>query len=161
MNEGLLLLLILMAGIPPVVALFIVVKVLFPGIVERTRQAAEEAAGRSFGLGLVNGLFLGATMLALFALGESASIQLLNLLGLLVLALLTLGVTFGLSGMVQLVGARLLPEGSELRRTILGAVALILACLTPFVGWFGLLPYVSLHGLGAFVVARFRYDRTA
>jgi hypothetical protein len=156
MDQELALLILLITGLPTLVALFIVLEVLFRGVVERTRQVAEEVAGRSFVVGLVNGLFLGAVTLALFALGESSGSQFFNLLGLLVLAVLTLGVTFGLSGMVQLIGARLSPEGSELRRTTLGAVALILACLTPFVGWFGLLPYVALHGLGGFVIARFR-----
>jgi len=161
MDQGLALLILLIAGIPTLVALFIVLEVLFPNIVARTRHVAEEVAGRSFVVGLVNGIFLGAVMLALFALGESAGSQFFNLLGLLVLAVLTLGVAFGLSGMVQLIGLRLSPEGSQLRRTTLGAFALILAGLTPFVGWFGLLPYVALHGLGAFVIARFRRDRNA
>ena len=156
MDEGLTLLILVLAGIPTLVAFFVVLEVLFPHVVESTRQVAEETAARSFALGLVNGLFLGAVALALFALGESVGSDLFGLLGLLVLALLALGITFGLVGMVQLIGTRLAPGGSSLRRTLLGAVALVLAILTPFVGWFGLFPYVALRGLGGFVVSRVR-----
>ena len=156
MDEGLALLILLIASIPTLIALFVVLEVLFPHVVESTRQVAEMAAGRSFAVGLVNGFFLGAVMLALFALGDSTGNQLFSLLGLLVLILLALGLAFGLVGMVQLIGVRLAPAGSPLRRTVLGAVALVLASLTPFVGWFGLLPYVALRGLGGFVVSRVR-----
>ncbi len=35
----------------------------------------------------------------------------------------------------------------------LGALVLVLACLTPLVGWLGFFPYVALRGLGGLVVA--------
>ena len=57
--------------------------------------------------------------------------------------------------MVQIVGARLMPGGQGLRPAIWGTVALTLGCLTPYVGWFGLLPYVVIRGLGAFVLTLF------
>jgi hypothetical protein len=156
MNEGLILLIVLIAASPCLVALFTVLEVLFPRVVASTRRAAEEVAGRAFVVGLVNALFLGAVAVALFAVGEEQRNNLANVLGLLVLALLGLGVTFGLAGMVQLIGTRLVPERSERWRTILGATALILACFTPLVGWLGLLPYVGLLGLGAFIIGHFR-----
>ena len=40
-----------------------------------------------------------------------------------------------------------------MRRLLLGALVLVLACLAPLVGWPGLFPYVALRGLGGLVVA--------
>jgi hypothetical protein len=41
-------------------------------------------------------------------------------------------------------------------RTAYGAVILALACALPFIGWFGLLPYAGLLGIGAFILSFFQ-----
>jgi hypothetical protein len=158
MNQPLAAFLLITGSALCLVALFLVLETLFPRLVARTHDAAEAMPGRAFLLGLVNFLFLFALLAVLSALGENLRIGALQLLALLVLALLLILLTFGLAGVAQLLGARLAPERGPLARTLWGAAALTLACLTPFLGWFGLLPYTALLGLGAFILSWFRRD---
>ncbi len=62
----------------------------------------------------------------------------------------------GLAGAVKLIGERLLPERSHHQQMVWGGLATVLGCLTPFIGWFGLFPYVALLGFGAFILSWFR-----
>ncbi|HYE05259.1 MAG TPA: hypothetical protein VEL07_06990 [Planctomycetota bacterium] len=72
------------------------------------------------------------------------------------LALAALGV-IGSAGLAHAVGDSI-GEGEPAQRLRRGAMALASACLTPFVGWFVLLPWLLLSGVGAaFAVWR---DRT-
>jgi hypothetical protein len=152
MDQGIGMLVLLIVVGTSLVALFAVMGVLFPRTLERTRAAVEELPARSFLIGLVNVLFVLAIVVGLGALRNSMGPSYLDLLALLVLAILAVGVTFGLAAVVQAVGGRLLPGRSQLAQRAWGAVALVLACLTPYVGWFGLLPYLALTGLGAFIL---------
>lgn len=141
------------------VAYFLTLTALFPRRIAKTRAAADLMPGRSFAVGLVNFLFFGALTLVIFALanniGNEALRTLITLPALLFLTLLGLGLSFGLAGMVQLVGERLAPAQSHFRRTLWGTLALSLGSSLPFVGWFLLLPYSGLVGLGAFIVGFF------
>jgi hypothetical protein len=152
MDQGIGMLVLLIVVCTSLVALFAVMGVLFPRTLERTRAAVEELPARSFLSGLVNVLFVLAIVFGLGALRNRLGPSYLDLLALLVLAILVVGVTFGLAAVVQAVGGRLLPGRSELAQRTWGAVALVLACLTPYVGWFGLLPYLALTGLGACIL---------
>jgi predicted permease len=136
------------------VAFFSVLSALFPARIARTRLLAETMAPRSFLIGAVNGVLVAAIAAALFALAEQSA-QLLALPGLLLLILLGIGLVFGLSATAQIVGARIFPEHEARRQVAQGSAVLILACLTPFVGWFGLLVYAGLLGLGAFISSFF------
>jgi hypothetical protein len=153
-------LVIAILGVVCLIALFFVLGVLFPRQVENTHTAAEAEPGRAFLVGLVNLVFLSALVLALASIADKRGLAILQLLALLILALLVVGVTFGLSGMAHLVGQRILPERSGMQRTLWGSLALILASLTPFVGWFGLFPYVGMQGLGGFVLGLFSRRRS-
>jgi hypothetical protein len=133
-------------------AFLMVVDVFFPRAVEQTRAAATEAPGRSLLLGIVNGGFLIIVALAL----TGAGVEALNLLALALLAVVAGGLAVGLSAMARLVAQRLVPAWGDTRRMAAGSALLILACLTPIVGWFGLFPYVGLRGLGGFVLAMAR-----
>jgi hypothetical protein len=134
-------------------ALFAAVAALFPVTVEITRRAADDQPGRSFGLGLVNILFLTGLTLALLSISEG---PFLRFLALLVTSAGTVALTFGLAAVVGLTGERIAPQRSGLARIVLGTVVLSLGCLTPVVGWFGLLPYVACLGVGGFVLGLFR-----
>ena len=58
--------------------------------------------------------------------------------------------------MVQLVGDKFAPEtDKQLIHTLWGTALLALACGLPFVGWFGLLPFIGLVGLGALILSLF------
>jgi len=135
------------------VALFAVLGVLFRSWVERTHEVAETQARRSLLIGLVNVVSLTALTLALARIGENADLGILSVVNILLLAAAAIAIIFGLAGMVRLVGAHLIPAASQTRQAVWGGVALVLACLTPYVGWFLLFPYVAMRGLGAFVLA--------
>jgi hypothetical protein len=127
--------------------------------VERTWQAAEGMPGRSCLIGLVNLLFGGALILGSIALAQATGVQIFLFLALILLCLLVLGIIFGLAGVVQLTGLRLFPTHAPLRRSALSTLVVYLACLTPYVGWFGLLVYIGLLGLGAFLIGLFAAPR--
>jgi hypothetical protein len=134
------------------VAFFIVLNVFFPGRISRARQAAQNSPGRCLLLGVVNLTFFGAISLAFFALSSwLGEVPFLQVIGLIFLIIPSLAVVFGLAGLVEMVGERLVPDKSAMMRTTWGALALTLACALPFVGWFALLPYLALLGLGAFI----------
>ncbi|MFZ6029228.1 MAG: hypothetical protein ACOYYS_16065 [Chloroflexota bacterium] len=137
-------------------AFFLAVRLLFPVRTRSIQEAAEAMHARAFFLGLVNGLFFAALILGLFSLADSTGMAFLFLPALCLCAILLAALAYGLTGVVQLVGTRLLPDGSANRQTIAGAVVLILGCLAPFVGWFGLSFYISFLGLGAVIVSFFR-----
>jgi hypothetical protein len=134
-------------------AFFLVVTVLFPRRVARTQRMAAGSPGRAFGVGLINLVFLAAVAFVFFALAGNTGVRFLALSGTVVLGLLLIGLSFGLAGMVQLVGERLAPAQGPTARSMWGALALSLACATPVVGWFALLPYAAITGLGAFVLS--------
>jgi hypothetical protein len=134
-------------------ALFVVVNNLFREIVEDTQQAAQDSPGRTFLVGLINFLFIMVIAIALQNVAQIMGIQFLSFLGLFLLFLLVIGVVFGLSAMVELVNEKLTPGQTGWKFTAGGAIALTMACLTPYLGWFGLLPYVGFRGLGAFILS--------
>jgi hypothetical protein len=133
-------------------ALFLVLGSLFPVPIERTRRAAEGALARSFLIGLINAVFVVAIGMGLGALAQNTGLGFLGAIVFLLAAALVIVLTFGLAGVVETVGGRLAQDRGRVRKTGWGTVALTLACLTPYVGWFGLLPFVALTGIGAFVL---------
>jgi hypothetical protein len=141
------------------VGLFVVMNALFTPWIARTCEAAETQAARSFLVGLVNLIFGAALIAAIIALADNTGLDFVIVLAVLLAAVLVIATAFGLAAMVQVVGARILPGGQGLRPLIWGTIVLTLGCLTPYVGWFGLLPYVALRGLGAFVLALFSTRR--
>ena len=134
-------------------ALFTSVAALFPVSVEIARRAADDHPGRSFGLGLVNVLFLTGLTLAFLSISGG---PLMKLLALIVASAGIVALTFGLTAVSGLAGERLAPHRSGMGRIVLGTVALSLGSLTPIVGWFGLLPYIICLGMGGFVLSVFR-----
>lgn len=138
-------------------AFFSVLGLFFPRRIERAKEIGETALWRSFLVGLVNFIFFATVALALFALGDRlGGKQILGLLGLVILLPIAVGLVFGLAGMVQLVGDKFAPEtDKQLIHTIWGTALLALACGLPFVGWFGLLPFIGLVGLGALILSLF------
>ena len=146
---------LLVYGSLALVAFFQVLLALFPRRLARTQAIAEAMPVRAFVVGLVNLIFGSAVVLALLALGQWTGVQLFGLPAVAVLALIVVAVAFGLGGVVQLIGARLLPEQPGPRRTAVAALALSWACTLPFLGWFGLLPLAAALGTGAFILTFF------
>lgn len=151
MDQGLGIFIIVVLSEPCLVALFVVLINLFHDIIEDAQRAAQDSPGRTFLVGLIN--FLSIMGIAIALLAGPTGMPLLSFLGLFLMILLVIGVVFGLSAMVELVNEQLTPGQAGWKFTAGGAIALTMACLTPYLGWFGLLPYVGCRGLGAFILS--------
>lgn len=145
------LILIIVSGIC-LIAFFLAMTAFFGRILERTKTVAIERAGRSFLIGLLNGLFSSAIVIALIALGQNTGgavfLALAFVFGLALLG----GILFGVTAMVLTVKERLYPGQLGNRPVIYAGAVATLACLTPYIGWFGLFPYMIFRGLGAFIL---------
>jgi hypothetical protein len=151
-------LLTLLTGVS-LIALFFGYRLLFPRVVERSRLAADRSPGRAFTVGLVNFLFFGAVGLGFATISDGAGGNLFLFPAMVILAVLSVGIFIGLTGIVLLLGERMMPEQNLRRQTFWGGVVIILASLTPFIGWFIFFPYVGLVGLGGFIIGWFRRNR--
>lgn len=153
-------LVLLVSGIA-LIALLGAVAILFPRPVEKTRDILTASFGRSFLLGLVNLLFFGAITALLARFGQQANgilaAILLLLAILLALALLTFTL-LGLSALTSLVGERIGEGTSSFRRHLRGSLLIVLAGLTPYIGWFAFTPLVLITSLGAGIQAWFRKE---
>jgi sorbitol-specific phosphotransferase system component IIBC len=142
-------------------AYFLVVSALFANRVAKAQCIINQMPARAIGVGLVNFLFFGVIATILFSVAENTTgviKVILTIPALLITALLTIILSFGLAGMVNLVGDRILPEHSSLKKTLWGSVMLTFACAIPFAGWFLLLPYVAFLGFGAVILGFFQRD---
>ncbi len=153
MTDVIALTLLAIGAVISLIALLTALYGLFPGTVAATRQMAETAPGRSLGLGVVNLLFLAAIALGFIALAEGLGLDAAGVPLVLLILLVGFGLHVALAGVAQLIGARLNPEWTPLQRSLRGGAALVLAALTPVVGWFVLLPYALLLGFGALILA--------
>ena len=82
----------------------------------------------------------------------------LTLPALLITAVLAIMLSFGLLGMVSLLGERIFPEVSAVKQTAFAAAVLSCACALPVVGWFLLFPYAGCVGIGAFILGLFQRE---
>ena len=140
---------------------FLAIGAIFTNRAAKTQRVITSMPGRSFGVGLVNFAFFGTIALALFSLAENAGSvvkAILTLPAIMITAALAVMLSFGLAGMVNLLGERILPEVSTWKRTAWGTLILSFACALPFVGWFLLLPYVGFVGIGAFILGLFQRE---
>jgi hypothetical protein len=155
MQEVLRIILIIIAFNIGLVAYFLALRSLFPKRVAKTRSVADLMPGRSFAVGLVNFLFFGTLAFILISLSDKVGDfgkVILFLPAFICLTILGVGFSLGLCGLAELVGERLAPAQTAFRRTLWGTLTLSLGASLPFVGWFLLLPYSGLVGLGAFIV---------
>lgn len=144
-------------------AYFLIIGALFTNRAAKTQRVITAMPGRSFGVGLVNFAFFGVIALVLFSLAENAGNfvkVILTITALLISAALAILLSFGLTGMVNLLGERILPKVNSWKRTVFGTAILSFACALPVVGWFLLLPYASFVGIGAFILGLFQRENT-
>ena len=147
---------ILLADGATLIALLACVALLVPAAEQRAREILNTSLWRAFLLGLVNFLFFGALMFVFARIGQGGRgivaailflIALLDGLGMTLLFLL------GLSALTGLVGERMGEASSALGRHLRGSVLVVLAGLTPWLGWFVFSPIVLLTGFGAAIKA--------
>ncbi len=134
-----------------------VIRVLFPARVNSAAQILEEMPGMALLIGLVNAVFISAIILFFFALANWTGVEIFTLPALILLLAFGVIISIGLSGFIQLLGGRLVPDRGSLGKTFLGTAIVSLACALPFIGWFGLLVYVLLTSLGAFILSLFSH----
>lgn len=142
-------------------AYFLVIVALFAKRVTKAQRIINQMPARAIGIGLVNFLFFGVIAMILLSVAENtdgAIKVILTIPALLIAALMTIILSFGLAGMVNLVGERIMPEHSSLKKTVWGTMMLTFASALPFVGWFLLLPYVLFLGFGAVILGFFQRD---
>ncbi len=156
---------ILLLGAALTVPAFLVtVQSLFQSLSERTGRVLQDSLARPFLLGLVNLVFFFFLAALLFKLAQDRLSGLLAgltaLLALLIFISLAIFSALGLSGLNRWMANKLDPMKSGLSGDLRSALLLTLACLTPYLGWFLLTPFVFATGLGAAIMAVFR-RRTA
>jgi hypothetical protein len=142
-------------------AYFLVISALFTNRAAKTQRMIITMPWRSFGVGLVNFLFFGVIAIILFSIADKAGTFgkiILLTPALVITAALAIMLSFGLTGMVNLLGEHILPEVNTWKRTTLGTMILSFACALPVVGWFLLFPYVGFVGIGAFILGLFQRE---
>lgn len=138
-------------------SLFLLIGALFPQITEKTREVIEKSQGRTFLIGIVNLLFLAAVLfISIFLVQQVGLPQIFFIPGLASAATFIIGSLVGLNSITHMIGKRILPEHAQPQRNIRAAIVLILALLTPFIGWYLFFPYTAVLGFGGFVTAMFQ-----
>jgi hypothetical protein len=146
-------------------ALFSALILLFPDPIRQARENLENRPWRSIFLGTLN--FIGAGLIAMLAIGlvtamgrgeilqspttgeffYSLAYALLALIGI-ALAIPTL---IGLGAVIIMIGERLGKVRMPFLTYLRGGGLLLLACITPFVGWFVFTPLVIWASLGSVI----------
>jgi sorbitol-specific phosphotransferase system component IIBC len=138
---------------------FVVLGALFSKRSSKTQAVITSMPNRALGIGAVNFVFFSVIAFILFSVSDGVEGFLKVILiipAILITAVLVIALSFGLAAVANLVGERALPEASPLKRAVWGTVFLSLACALPFVGWFLMLPYVGLVGIGGFIIGYFQ-----
>src|SRR5690349_5927365 len=147
------------------VAYFLTANALFPARIGKTKAIIQSMPWRSLGVGLVNFSFFFLIAIVLLSISDQIDNEFIKgvvmLPALLVIAFILAMLTFGLAGMVNHIGERIMPEISTWKQTVWGSLCLCLACALPFAGWFLLLPYAGFTGMGAFILGVFQREPKA
>jgi len=155
MNNIFGLLLLILFGGAGLISIFVIVNLLLPVPVARTRAALETSLGRSLLLGLVNDLFAFVLVAGLLWLAQQVGggvvAGILGLLALLVLLIVGLLSLLGLAALSNVLGMRIGQSG--INSVTRGSVLLLLSGLTPYLGWFIVTPLIVWTALGAAIQA--------
>ena len=142
-------------------AYFLVIGALFTNRVTKTQSIINQTSGRAFGLGMVNFLFFGLIAVVLLSVAENAGSfvkGILTLPALIIFGFLTVLLSLGLTGMVNVLAERIFPDLTLWKRNIWSSIILCFACALPFLGWFLLLPYLGFVSIGAAILGFFQRD---
>jgi hypothetical protein len=156
MQEPLVLTLISIIGIVILGSFLTALLALFPKLIQRTAMAAKRMHGRTLIIGILNVAFFAFLAMGLGFLGDQSASSLLQILTIVLIGLILVGLGLGLAAMALLMGEQIVPQRSEIQQIAAGSGLLILSSLTPYVGWFLLLPYLFCRGVGGLFLAIFR-----
>ena len=135
-------LLIAVAFVVALPALWLLARGLWPEKVDKQRQVAARGLFKSFLIGLVP-LIGGVFLITLIS-----QIPKMGALSVLVGGALMAWGFIGAGGIAALVGERLWPQVEPWRQTKHGGLTLTCCALLPVVGWFALLPLLAILGWG-------------
>ncbi len=152
--ETIFIILISILALITLVASFIFIRGLFPVRVNKIRATMENQWKRSFWLGLVNTALITIFVVGFGSLGNGSPIFYIPAFAM--YGAFLIGLLYGLSAFVQILGERLFPELNPVKRDIKAGAVFLLTSLLPFVGWFLLFPYVISLGVGAVVITLFQ-----
>ncbi len=140
------------------VASFIFFRGLFPVRVNKIQSTLENHWKRSFWLGLMNTILISIFVIGFGSLGNGSPIFYIPAMAM--YGAFLIGLLFGLSAFVQIVGERLFPDLNPVKRDVKAGSVFLLTSLLPFVGWFLIFPYVISLSVGAVVITLFRKNPT-
>ena len=152
-------------------ALFSALILLFPGPIGQARENFENRPWRSIFLGTLN--FIGGGIIAMLvtwlgvALGQSGlqytttGLSFLYTLIALIGIALAIPTLIGLSAVIIVVGERLGKARTPFLTYLRGGGLLLLACITPFVGWFVFTPLVIWASLGSVIAILVKQRKAA
>jgi hypothetical protein len=152
--------LVVLFGGAGLISICTILSLLLPAPARRTRRALEEGLGRSLLLGLVNFLFAGVLVALLLwptRVGGVIAGIFVFLAGLVALAAAAL-ILLGLEALTAVLGDRTGKTKTPVATHVRGGVLLLLACLTPYFGWFVVTPLALWTAMGAAVRALFQRD---
>ena len=135
-------------------ASLIFIRGLFPVRVSKVQTTLENNWKRSFWLGLVNTILITIFVLGFGSLGNGSPLFYFPAFAM--YGAFLIGLLFGLSAFVQILGERLFPDLDLVKRDIKAGSVFLLTALLPFVGWFLLFPYVISLSVGAVVITLFQ-----
>ncbi len=151
----------LLGGIT-LIALLATVDLFLPGPVARARQKLEASPLRSFLVGLINLIFWLVLLVIWFEWSQykGGPDMMPFLIGTALAILLIIGLIIpGIPGLVAvagLTGRRWNASASILGQDLRGGILLVLACLTPYVGWFIFTPALLCTAIGAGLLTFFQ-----
>jgi hypothetical protein len=135
--------------------LFSALILLFPEPIRQARENLENRPWRSIFLGTLN--FIGGGVIAMLvvwlgnALDQDALDPIFIGLLLLISAAMAIPIVIGLSAMIILIGDRLGKTRTPFITYLRGGGLLLLACLTPFIGWLVFTPLIVWASLGSVI----------
>jgi len=135
-------------------ASFIFVRGLFPVRVSKIQATLEDNWKRSFWLGLLNTVLITIFVFGFGSLGNGNPIFYFPAMAM--YGVFLIGLLFGLTAFVQILGERLFPDLYPVKRDVKAGAIFLLTSLLPFVGWFLLFPYVISLSVGAVVITLFQ-----
>jgi hypothetical protein len=152
----------ILLGSLTLVALLGTIDLFLPKPVARARQRLETSPGRCFLVGIINLIFLFVILVLWFAWsqykgGPDIMPYLISSIWviLLIIGLIIPGIP-GLVALARLTGIRWNTSASPLGQNLCGGLLLVLACLTPYVGWFIFTPALLSTAIGAGLLTFFQ-----
>ena len=154
---------ILFAGVT-LIALLGTVDLFLAKPVTRARQKLETSPVKSFLVGLINILFWFVILVLWFVWTQykGGPDIMVYVIGTALAILVLIGVIIpgvpGLAALAQLTGFRFNGSASSLGQDLRGGLLLVLACLTPYVGWFIFTPALLSTAIGAGLLTFFQRE---